>query len=94
MSDTPKTDKLAGEWIACETVPASHARELERENAMLREALGEADDMLARIESEDHGHRADEITVLRGRIISFANASDDRQLPGSSTPESTKDRNG
>jgi hypothetical protein len=31
ISDTPRTDKLAGEWIACETVPASHARELERE---------------------------------------------------------------
>ena len=30
---TPRTDKLAGEWIACETVPASHARELERELA-------------------------------------------------------------
>ena len=30
-SATPETDALAGEWIACETVPASHARKLERE---------------------------------------------------------------
>jgi len=30
-SDTPETDALAGEWIACECVPASHSRKLERE---------------------------------------------------------------
>jgi hypothetical protein len=28
---TPETDALAGEWIACECVPASHSRKLERE---------------------------------------------------------------
>lgn len=27
---TPETDKLAGGWIACETVPARHVRRLER----------------------------------------------------------------
>jgi hypothetical protein len=30
-SETPETDALAGEWIACECVPASHARKLEKE---------------------------------------------------------------
>lgn len=30
-SDTPETDALAGEWIACECVPVSHSRKLERE---------------------------------------------------------------
>ncbi len=28
---TPETDALAGEWIACECVPVSHSRKLERE---------------------------------------------------------------
>jgi hypothetical protein len=36
---TPRTDHIAGEWVACETVPASFARELERDNARLREAI-------------------------------------------------------
>jgi hypothetical protein len=30
-SSTPETDALAGDWIACECVPASHARKLETE---------------------------------------------------------------
>jgi hypothetical protein len=42
---TPETDALAGEWIACECVPASHARKLERER-------DEARDQLALLESE------------------------------------------
>jgi len=35
QTDTLRTDAIAGEWVACETVPASHARELERELAAL-----------------------------------------------------------
>jgi len=41
MNDTPtpETDALAGEWIACECVPVSHSRKLERERDDLRKAV-------------------------------------------------------
>ena len=46
MSDrpTPETDALAGEWIACECVPASHARKLkvERDQARREAEVAEA----------------------------------------------------
>lgn len=35
-SATPETDALVGEWLACESVPASHARKLERERDAAR----------------------------------------------------------
>jgi hypothetical protein len=50
------------------------------DNARLLELLNEADDLLARIESEDHGSRADEITALRGKINSSSNRAT-QQLP-------------
>lgn len=36
---TPETDALAGEWIACECVPVSHSRKLERERDGARAEL-------------------------------------------------------
>lgn len=36
---TPETDALAGEWIACECVPVSHSRKLERERDEARAKL-------------------------------------------------------
>ena len=39
MSDTPKTDELAKRDFITDGVWIRHARELERENAALREAL-------------------------------------------------------
>lgn len=66
MSDTPRTDKLAGEWIACETVPASHARELERDNAKLRESV----ERLQKIASAFLGWHSDVINSgQRGEIV-------------------------
>lgn len=56
---TPETDALAGEWIGCECVPASHSRKLERERdealkqcgqlEAMREAIKEADTLLSAI---------------------------------------------
>jgi hypothetical protein len=79
MSDTPKTDKLAGDWIACETVPASHARELERENARLRE---ECDQKTAWINEmfRRMGLPSGDMGALENYILS--NARDHGLLPG------------
>ena len=57
-------------WRASYAKDCWHVR---RENERLRDALSEADDLLAIIESEEHGARANEITVLRGKINSLAN---------------------
>lgn len=43
MSDTPKTDELAKREFVADGVWIRHARELERENAELRERLHIAD---------------------------------------------------
>lgn len=46
MSDTPKTDELAKREFVADGVWIRHAREIERENAKLREALEISDDYI------------------------------------------------
>jgi hypothetical protein len=47
---TPETDALAGEWIACECVPASHSRKLERERDEAHELFARLRDRIAELE--------------------------------------------
>ncbi len=45
MNDTPKTDEIAKREFVADGVWIRHARELERENAALRKALADADEL-------------------------------------------------
>ena len=46
---TPETDALAGEWIACECVPVSHSRKLERERDEAEQQLKTMRGVMARL---------------------------------------------
>jgi len=68
---TPETDALAGDWIACECVPVSHSRKLERER----------DEALARLDSEKSRLRGAMARLCRAvsrRMISDVPTPEDR----------------
>jgi len=65
---TPETDALAGEWIACECVPASHSRKLERERDEARAKLTHVHRWIERnhpdgfIDSQSHLQNLERVT--------------------------------
>jgi hypothetical protein len=65
---TPETDALAGEWIACECVPVSHSRKLERERDEARAKLTHVHRWIERnhpdgfIDSQSHLQNLERVT--------------------------------
>jgi hypothetical protein len=83
MSDTPRTDMRASGIIgffSCETVPAGFARDMERENARLREHMTEAWELVNAMAGQEYWQRAADWLAENRRFAPEGIVSDNDEM--------------